>query len=207
TVTGVGRHVQPLRVAVCPPPGARPEWEVLQELIYRMGAPIKPSGLDAVQAEIGRIIPAYAALTAGGLDGEGFQWPAEALTGGPVEVSASGDGGPRAGGGVDGRLRLLTAPQIFTSGAMVGESEAIRRAWPRAFDEVHPDTASSLGLSDGEGAYLSCSRGRIPITVRVDGKTPPGAVFVPSGAGDFPSNALLSADDWTPAVTVERRAE
>jgi assimilatory nitrate reductase catalytic subunit len=89
---------------------------------------------------------------------------------------------------------------------MVGESAAIRAAWPACFAELHPETASRLGVSDGDPAQVSSSRGKISVTVRVDRKTPVGAVYVPSGAGEAPSNALLSADDLMPTVTLEKQS-
>ncbi|MEE8109923.1 MAG: NADH-quinone oxidoreductase subunit NuoG [bacterium] len=212
TVTGVGRHVQPLRVAVQPHPGTRPEWEVLQELIHQMGALIGPVSLKAVQEEIGRVIPAYSGVCNGGLKDGGFRWPVEALAGGRVEVPVSGEGaspvkGVSGTGGAGGQgLRLLTSPQLFSSGPMVAESKAIRAAGPQAYAELHPDTASSLGIADGESVRLSSPKGTISVAVRVDGKTPPGAVYVPWGAGETPSNGLLSADDFVPTVTLEKQA-
>ena len=62
-----------------------------------------------------------------------------------------------------------------------------------------------FGVSGGEVVSLTSSRAKMPVTVRVDPKTPPGAVYVPSGAGDFPSNAHLSVDEPVPTVTLEKR--
>ncbi|MFQ5694288.1 MAG: molybdopterin oxidoreductase family protein, partial [Nitrospinota bacterium] len=210
SVTGVGRRVQSLRVAVRPHPGTRPEWEVLQEIISGLGAPAQPSGLSGVQGEIGRAVPAYSRIRSGGLKGDGFQWPADGLTGGWVEGVTSGGGDFGAipvseGGGTGGAgLRLLTSPHLFCSGPMVAESKAIQAAGPQAYAELHPETASALGVSDGERARLSSPKGAIVVAVRVDQKTPAGAVYVPSGAGDSPSNALLSADDLVPRVRLEK---
>ena len=105
-----------------------------------------------------------------------------------------------------GGLRLLTSPMLFSTGAMVAESKAIQAAGPQAYAEIHPDAAAALGVSEGEAVNLSSPRGKISVTVRVDRKTPPGAVYVPSGAGDSPSNVLLSAGEPVPAVTLEKRA-
>ena len=46
-------------------------------------------------------------------------------------------------------------------------------------------------------------RGRVPVTVRVNRKTPPGAVYLPSEAGQSFSNALLSPEDLVPMVEME----
>ena len=62
-----------------------------------------------------------------------------------------------------------------------------------------------MSVSDGDAAQLASSRGKISVTVRVDRKTPVGAVYVPSSAGETPSNALLSADDLMPTVTLEKQ--
>ncbi len=213
TVTGVGCHVQALDVAVRPSAGVRPDWEIIGELMSRFGSPTRIDGLAAVQAEIEKVIPAYAGIGNGGPERGGFRWAAEAP---PSEGAAPGPSGVRgAGGGGGGSaavtsgargLRLLTSPMLFSTGAMAAESKAIQAAGPQAYAEIHPDAAAALGVSEGEVVNLSSPRGKISVPVRVDRKTPPGAVYVPSGAGDSPSNVLLSAGEPVPAVTLEKRA-
>ncbi len=203
TVTGLGRQVQALGVALLPKSAARPEWEVILELIHQMGAPQLSGGLKGVQEEIARVVPAYAGLANHGLGDGGCQWEAEDLRGGTLEVpEPSARETPR--GPSDGSaLRLMTSPQLFASGPMVAESRAIQAAGPQAYGELHPETADSMGLADGDFVTLFTNRGRIPVTVRVDRKTPPGLVYVPSGVGQSPSNALLSPEEMVPTAGME----
>ncbi|MDP7386550.1 MAG: molybdopterin dinucleotide binding domain-containing protein, partial [Nitrospinota bacterium] len=209
TVTGVGRHVQGLDVAVRPSAGVRPDWEIIGELMGQFGAPTRFDGLGAVQEEIEKVISAYAGIGNGGPEKGGFRWAAEALPPDRAVPGASGAadaGGAMPGASGAGGLRLLTSPQIFSTGAMAAESKAIRAAGPQAYAEIHPEAAAALGISEGEVVSLASSRGEISVPAHVDRKTPPGAVYVPSGAGDCLSNVLLSAGDPVPAVTLERRA-
>ena len=203
TVTGLGHQVQTLSVALRPKFSARPEWEVFLDLMELMGSPHCSGGLRDVQEEIVRAVPGYAGLTRVGVGDEGFQWNSEGIVGGNLkvpspllkEISASLPG--------SSELKLMTSPQLFASGPMVAESRAIQSAGPQAYAELHPDSAKAISLTDGDFVILSSERGRVPVTVRVNRKTPPGAVYLPSEAGQSCSNALLSPEDLVPIVEME----
>ncbi|HBZ57391.1 MAG TPA: hypothetical protein DEO88_18475 [Syntrophobacteraceae bacterium] len=51
------------------------------------------------------------------------------------------------------------------------------------FVEVHPETASSLGIKESERAVLKTPQGEIPVHVRLSQGARPGVVFVPQGLG------------------------
>ena len=62
TVTNLEGRVQRVRPAVYPPGQARPGWAVLAEICRRLGAAAGYGSVDDVRRELGRVVPAYAAL-------------------------------------------------------------------------------------------------------------------------------------------------
>lgn len=204
SITNLERRVQGLRVAVRAPEAARADWEIFQGLAQALGVSWRYRGLKDVQEEIARAVPPYHAMISSDLLGEGFQWsPGK---GGPdPEELLREVREPALAEAPGSSLILLTSPHLFASGPWVAESRAIRSAGPPAFAELHPETARALGVVSGDLVEVSSKAGRISVTVKVDGKTPPRAVYVPSGVGEEPSNLLQGRSSLWPSVQVKGR--
>jgi anaerobic selenocysteine-containing dehydrogenase len=92
-------------------------------------------------------------------------------------------------------------PLILTTGARSVEflhSEyrgipGLRKKRPEATAEIHPDTAESFSIQDGEEIILENKRGSITIKANVTGDILPGVVSVPHGWED--SNINLMTDN------------
>ena len=92
-------------------------------------------------------------------------------------------------------------PLILTTGARTLEflhSEyrgipRLRKKHPEASAEIHPDTAGSLSVQDGEEVILENKMGAISIKVRVTEDILPGVVNVPHGWDEC--NINLITDD------------
>jgi nitrate reductase NapA len=67
------------------------------------------------------------------------------------------------------------------TGTMTMRIPQLSRAMPRAYVEVNREDATRLGLSNGELVVVETRRGRLELTVWIDGRgsTPPGYLFVP----------------------------
>jgi len=84
TVTNYQRRVQRLTRAVPPPGDARSRWELVSELLRRMGATWAASSAREVFVEVARAVPEYAGLHYGALGESGLRAsPAEAHGGPP----------------------------------------------------------------------------------------------------------------------------
>ena len=99
-------------------------------------------------------------------------------------------------------------PLILTTGArtveflhsMYREIKRLRKKRPEATIEIHPDTAKSLSIEDGEEVILENRSGAIPIKVSVTEDILPGVVNVPHGWEDSNIN-MLTEDTSVDPVT------
>ena len=62
---------------------------------------------------------------------------------------------------------------------MTMQADALRRAQPQAFVEIHPDDAAELEISDGDAVKITSRRGEAVIDAIVVDNPRPGMVFVP----------------------------
>lgn len=98
-------------------------------------------------------------------------------------------------------------PLILTTGARIlpflhsqlRNIPRMRRRYPEALVEVHPDTASKYGVSDGDIVTISTKRGSIDIKAKVTTDILPGVLHIAHGWGD--ANVNILTDD-TPADTI-----
>jgi NADH-quinone oxidoreductase subunit G len=93
----------------------------------------------------------------------------------------------------DGDLRLIVESAIFTGGgtAAFDERVAALRVQPRA--KLHPQTAATLSLTDGDLVDVTSASGRgalqnVPVVLTE--RVPAGAVAIVDGLPDAPANAL-----------------
>ncbi|MFO1077628.1 MAG: nitrate reductase [Planctomycetota bacterium] len=65
------------------------------------------------------------------------------------------------------------------TGTMTMRAEELRRAYPEAYCEVHPDDAQKLGVRTGSLLTIQSRRGEVRIKARVVPMPQPGTLFVP----------------------------
>ncbi|GAB3963593.1 hypothetical protein GCM10027615_04330 [Plantactinospora veratri] len=167
-----------------------------------------PASPELVFAELRRASAGgaadYAGITWERIDAEeGVFWPCPAEDG-PGTPRMFADGFPTP----DGRARFLpvehravaedvcpdypvylTTGRVLTqyqSGAQTRRVEALRRAAPNAFVELHPDLAARLGIDDGDEVRVTSRRGEMRAPARITPTIRPDTVFAPfhwAGAG------------------------
>ncbi|AVT33439.1 nitrite reductase [Plantactinospora sp. BC1] len=167
-----------------------------------------PASPELVFAELRRASAGgaadYAGITWERIDAEeGVFWPCPAEDG-PGTPRMFADGFPTP----DGRARFLpvehrpvaedvcpdypvylTTGRVLTqyqSGAQTRRVEALRRAAPHAFVELHPDLAARLGIDDGDEVRVTSRRGEMRAPARLTPTIRPDTVFAPfhwAGAG------------------------
>lgn len=67
----------------------------------------------------------------------------------------------------------------YQSGTQSRRVDALRRAAPDAFVELHPDLAARLGIGDGEPVRVTSRRGELQAPARVSPTIRPDTVFAP----------------------------
>ncbi|HET7400048.1 MAG TPA: molybdopterin oxidoreductase family protein [Intrasporangium sp.] len=216
TLTNLEGRVLRRRRALPAPPGARSELAVWSDLAARLGHttgfPTEPEQVfeELRQASAGG--PAdYSAVTYARLDaGENLQWPCstERPQGTPrlfLDRFATPDGrarfvpvehvGPAEQPDPDYPLTGTTGRVLahYQSGAQTRRVGALAAAAGAMFVQVHPDTASSAGLADGDHADVVSRRGRTRAVVRTDEDIRTDTVFLPfHWAGDGRANLLTN---------------
>ncbi len=74
----------------------------------------------------------------------------------------------------------------------------LRRMSPSPFFDIHPDTASSCGLSDGDPAEIETAFGRIRLAARLTQRILPGTIHVPQGWEEANANELTGLQELDP---------
>jgi assimilatory nitrate reductase catalytic subunit len=199
TMTNLEGRVLRRRAVRPPPDGVRTDLAVLAGLAQRLGGP--PVSADPAEtfAELGRAsaggVADYAGLEWDRLD-DGVFWPCP---------QPGHPGTPRLFterfSTVDGRARffavehrepaetpdatyplLLTTGRVlaqYQSGAQTRRVEALNRAAPGPFVELHPDRAAELSILDGEPVRVVTRRGTVEAPARVVDTIRPDTIFVP----------------------------
>ncbi|QWC86291.1 molybdopterin oxidoreductase family protein [Nocardioidaceae bacterium] len=218
TMTNLEGRILRRRRAVDPPGEVRDELAVLADLAARLGCPV-PLARDAaaVTAELAAASAGgradYGALTlerAG--DEPDLHWPvgADAPQGTPrlfTERFAHPDGlarmvatTPPTGPADDVRAArpyyLVTGRVLahYQSGAQTRLVDALARSADGAHVEIHPRTARTVGVGDGDRIEVTSDRGRVVAPARLTRSIRPDTVFVPfHWPGEGRANSLTTS--------------
>lgn len=188
---------------VVPPPGeAKPDWEILDMLSTRLGAPERYGALDKIREEIRRLIPTYAEM-----NGRGQSW-----------VKAAS---PMAVFRVDGASEMISfAPVVSTadepsdpdypftailgslryhlgSGTRTSASERIQDFDLGANIAIGPADAAKLKLKDGDTVSVESRWGVIKRKIDQSNQIGPGQVFVPLAVNANDAMNLFDLTDLT----------
>ena len=209
TFTNTERRVQRVRKAVEPVGLARPDTEILIDLMNAMGYPQRPMTPAEIMDEIASLTPSYGGISHARLDaGESLQWPCP---------SADHPGTPilHAKGPVRGRGLLYPAPYrpaaelpdedyplLLTTGrilyqynaaSMTSRTPGLMEIEGEGFVELHLRDAERLGIRNGEMVRLTTRRGSITARARVGRKVSEGETWMPFHFPDSPVNRLTNA--------------
>ncbi len=208
TFTNTERRVQRLHKAVEPPGQARPDWEILRDIMVRMGHPADYSNPEDIMEEIRALTPQYGGIRYGRLDPMGLQWPCPHEDH-PGTKFLHGSGIARGKG-------LLVAvehaeaqelpdeefPLVLTTGrvlyhyhtaTMTGRVAGLRELSPHGFVEISPKTAASIEVADGDHVRIVSRRGAITAQARVTEHIMDGVVFIPFHFARANANVLTHA--------------
>lgn len=230
TFMNAERRVQRVRAAVPPPPGARPDWEILCDVARAMGHPAGFAfrGAEEIWDEIRAVWPAGAGITWSRLEAGGLQWPCPTVDHPGTTTLHAGvfAGGERAtlrpvaftpsAEVVTGEYPFLLtsgrALQAFNAGTMTARTPH-RLLHPADLLSLHPGDAATLGLAEGDRARVRSRHGRAVLPVHVDRALRRGVAFATFHTGDAFLNRVIGrgrdATTATPeykvtAVAIER---
>jgi predicted molibdopterin-dependent oxidoreductase YjgC len=182
--TNLEGRIQSFAPAVPPPGEAKPDWEILDLLSTRLGAPERYGNVDKIREEIRRLIPTYAEM-----NGHGQSW-----------IKASS---PMAVFHADGASEMISfAPVVSTtngpsdtdypftailgslryhlgSGTRTSASERIQDLDLDGDIAIGSADVAKLNLKDGDAVSVESRWGVIKRKIGRSSRMGPGQVFVP----------------------------
>ena len=207
TFTNTERRVQRLVKAVDAPGQARADWEIISELIRRLGHDAPYSGPEDIMREIAALTPQYGGIAYPRISRVGLQWPCP-------DEDHPGTRYLHSKGIARGKGLLMPVqhaeaqeltdadyPLILTTGriiyhyhtrSMTGRVEGLHELAPQSFVEISPATAEQFSVEDGETVSVSSRRGTIETTARVTPRIKDGVVFIPFHFAQGNANVLTN---------------
>lgn len=221
TFTSTERRVQRVRKAIAPVGQAKPDWQILSELMNAMGHPRTYSHPQEIFDEMRQLTPPYAGITYERLEQESLQWPCPAPghPGTPIL---------HVGGSVRGKACFMPTeyrapaelpdaeyPLRLTTGRVAAHYHTgtmTRRCWgldgvaPHEVVEIHPEDAARLGVTDGDPVRVASRRGEVQTIARVTDRVIPGLVFMTfhysESSGNMLTNSACDPTTQTPELKV-----
>ncbi len=221
TFSNTERRVQRVRKAVDAPGEAKADWVILMEIMNRLGYEKNYNNPQEIFDEMRTVTPSYAGITYDRIDNIGIQWPCpnEEHPGTRFLHSGKFARGKALFMGIEyiksAELPDEEYPLILTTGrllyhyhtrTMSGRVEGLNKKSPESFIEIHPDTASSIGVSEGDMVKVASRRGSITVKARVSDIVDRNVVFIPfhfaQGAANTLTNAALDPKSKIPEYKV-----
>lgn len=208
TFSNTERRVNRVRKAVNAPGEAKADWVILMEIMNRLGYNKKYKDPREIFEEIRTVTPSYAGINYDRIENIGIQWPC------PNEEHP---GTSYLHKGVFSRGRALFMdieykesaelpdkdyPLILTTGrvlyhyhtrSMTGRVEGLNKKVPESFIQINPDTASSIGVNEGDMVKVTSRRGTITVKAKVSDKVEKNVVFIPFHFAEGAANTLTNA--------------
>jgi formate dehydrogenase major subunit len=210
TFTNTDRRVQLGRQALEPPPDARQDWWIIQEIARRLGLDWDYSHPRAVFDELRQTMPPFRGITWERLEREGaVTYPCDAEDR-PGDEVIFGDGFPTP----SGRGKLVPAeilppdeppddafPMVLTTGrllehwhtgAMTRRASVLDAIEPEPVAHLAPAELKRLGVEAGGRLRVLTRRGSVELSARADRDVPAGLVFIPFCYAEAAANLLTN---------------
>ena len=214
--TNSDRRVQRVRRAVDAPGQARPDWEILLDVMKRSGFEQPDYAHPGeIYAEMASLAPKFAGISHQRIETEGgLQWPVTSPDAPSTEYLHKG--GVLRGKGkfmpVDYRpsyeqpdpeypLVLSTGRTLYhyNAATQTRRSEGLAGKQPECFVEIHPKNARRLGIEDGQLVDVASRRGRVRARAMLSRQVRFGSVWMPFHFPETKTNRLTT--DAGDAVT------
>jgi predicted molibdopterin-dependent oxidoreductase YjgC len=207
TFTSTERRVQLIHRAVDPPGEARPEWQVLCDLLRRLNIPANYASPADIMEEIASITPIYGGMSYERLGQDGLQWPCpssdhpgteilhkESFPIGLARFRPVEYGSPHELPDEDYPFLFSTGRSHyqFHTGTMTRRTSLLEREQPLPFVEINPEDAASCGIRNGQTVIVESRRGKIMMDARVTPDIPRGMLFLPFHFHEAPANCITA---------------
>lgn len=207
TYTNTERRVQLIRKVIEPVGNSKPDWEILTEILKRLGLDVNYQSPSEIMDEINQLVDSYGGITHERIQEVGLQWPCpdKSHPGTPimhVDQFTRGKGlftvneFVRTGERISEEFPfIMTTGRVthqYHTGTMTRKVWTLTREYPHGFVEINTIDAKRLGIKEHQMVRISSARGSITapamITDRINEKT----IFMPFHFAESPVNRLTS---------------
>jgi formate dehydrogenase alpha subunit len=221
TFTNTERRVQRVRKAIESVGDSKPDWQILMELMNRLGYSKKYLDPSEIMEEIRTVTPQYGGITYDRIEEDGIQWPCPDVDhpGTKYLHKAAIARGRGLFMPIDHRDSAELAdseyPFIFTTGrilyhyhtrTMTGRVEGLNKISSESYVEINEVTANKLGIADGEKVRLASRRGKIITKAKITDIIDENVLFMPfhfaEGAANYLTNTELDSIAKIPELKV-----
>ena len=210
TFTSTERRIQRLYQVFEPLPGARPDWQIIQDVANRLGAGWTYASPSAVMEEIARLTPLMAGVSYDRLAGyRTLQWPVApdgsdqpllytehfATPDGKARLHPVAWSEPAEQPDSDFDLHLNNGRLLehFHEGNLTYRIEGIRSKTPDTFVEVSPELARERGLESGSWVQLVSRHGQLRVRALVTDRVQGRELYMPMNSTANPVNRLTGS--------------
>ena len=208
TFSNTERRVQMVRKAIEPIGGSKPDWQILADLLNKLGIEGNYATPEEIFAEICAVTPSYGGITYGRLNELGsLQWPCPTTDHTGTKYLHSGK--CARGLGLfkpavfkpSAEVPDADYPVIMTTGrvlyhyhtrTMTGKVDGLNAMSPESFVEINPDAARKLSIVEGDKVKISTRRGSVVATAKVTPKLKENVIFMPFHFADGAANTLTN---------------
>jgi len=221
TFTNTERRVQRIRKAVKRPGDAKADWEILSELLSRLGIDADYGSPSDIMDEINMLTPIYGGIKYHRIDEVGIQWPCpttthtgtkylhkDRMSRGKGLFTAIYHRSPVETPDKDYPIILTTGRSLyhFHTRTMSKMTDAINEIAGENYLEISPATAESLDIVDGDLIKVISRRGTAKAIARVVDEIKNGVVFMTfhysNGANVLTSSAALDEESSIPELKI-----
>lgn len=207
TFSNTERRVQRVRRAIPNVGNSRSDWEILVDIMNRMGYSQKYNDSSDVFNEMASLTPSYAGIRYERIAEEGIQWPCPTLEHAGTKIMhfdkfARGKGMFKP---VSYRPSAEQPdedyPLIMTTGrnlyhyhtmTMTGKTEGLMNISGESYIEMNPEDAKKYNIQDGNFISVTSRRGNIKVKVRISEIVDTGVVFMPFHYAEGSANVLTN---------------
>lgn len=207
TFTNSERRVQRIRKAINSPGESKADWEIIMDIMNRLGYDKKYSSPKEIMDEIAEVTPQYGGIDYDRLGEKGLQWPCPTKDH-PGTKYLHKDAIARGRGLFMPQHYVESAeitdskyPFIMTTGrnlyhyhtrSMTGRVDGLNEKSPHSYIEINPATANKLGFEDNELVKVSSKRGEITTRVKITEIVDESVVFMPFHFAEGSANVLTN---------------
>ena len=211
TFANTERRVQRVRKAIEPVGECKADWEILMDLLNRLGIEKQYAGPEEIFTELSSVTPSYAGINYARLEELGsLQWPCPNTEHPGTKFLHSGK--CSRGLGLfkpamfkpSAEVPCADYPLVMTTGrnlyhyhtrTMTGKVEGLNNLVPASYVEINPATAAKLGIVEGDKVKVSTRRGAVAALAKVTNKIKEHVIFMPfhfvEGAANVLTNPAL----------------